>query len=78
MKNISFRFDCPHCQEPWASPVEDNIDIHSGTVYTCADCNGKVIFTVQTPDEYSYSCLATVVTRDGGLSLDDLKELCEV
>lgn len=40
-----FRFDCPHCREPWAYVTQGLIDIHGGgALGTCADCGGRVVF----------------------------------
>ena len=47
MKQVTFRFSCPECGEPWASTVEDDIDIHGGAMYTCAECGAKVVFTIE-------------------------------
>ncbi len=46
-------FSCPHCGEPLAVTTEREVDIHSGAVYSCEGCKGEVIFSAQTPDQYS-------------------------
>ena len=46
-----FRFDCPHCGEPWARTREMIVDIHSGALYHCHICKGPVIFVAYTPQE---------------------------
>ena len=48
MKTLEFRFDCPHCGEPWARPKEDLVDVHGGgVILTCEDCGGKVKIDVE-------------------------------
>ena len=46
-KQVSFRFACPGCGEPWASPTQDVVDIHAGTTYTCDDCGASIEFTAE-------------------------------
>ena len=46
-KQVYFRFDCPACGEPWASPTAETIDIHGGGAETtCEDCGAEVVFAV--------------------------------
>ena len=45
-------FTCPHCGDPAARTLEQEVDIHSGATYTCLLCNESVVFTAHTPDAY--------------------------
>lgn len=51
---IEFRFTCPHCHEPWATVTDNTVDIHGGATYTCADCGGKVEFSVERVDSWGW------------------------
>ena len=48
----SLVFDCPHCNEIFAVTKEAEVDIHSGATYRCASCNGRVVFTALTVEQY--------------------------
>ncbi len=41
-----FRFDCPHCGEPWASPREALVDVHGGASIRCDECGGACAISV--------------------------------
>ena len=49
----TFIFSCPGCGEPTAMTREDEVDIHSGAVYTCESCDGRVVFEALTVEEYA-------------------------
>ena len=65
-KQVEFRFACPRCGEPWATTVEDTVDIHGGHMYTCRDCSGYVIFAVEWPatDDDKSFCVLSVLRAE--------------
>lgn len=72
-------FSCPSCGDPGATTVEPEVDIHSGAVYRCAACQQPVIFSAQTPDQYSASVMAAAPSareaerRETHISAEDLE-----
>ena len=78
-KRVTFRFSCPACGEPWAHTTQDLVDIHAGTVYTCAECGAAIEFTAEAtihhiveaedaPDLVASAGIATV--GEGGSDID--------
>ena len=53
---FEFIFDCPYCREPFSRVVGEEVDIHSGAAYKCAECGEVVVFQAFTTDEYVAYC----------------------
>ena len=48
----TFVFSCPHCGDPSAVTEEEEVDIHSGAMYTCNECHEDVIFVAVKTQHY--------------------------
>ena len=64
MATVDLVVDCPHCRDPFAALVQEDVDIHSGATYKCAACGGSIVLSAQTPQEYSRAALRKAANAD--------------
>ena len=50
---LTFTFDCPNCDDPFAETKETAIDVHAGATYRCSSCGGSVVFLALTVKQYA-------------------------
>lgn len=53
LQTRSFVFTCPSCGWPHCDTVEPDVDVHSGAIYTCGECEARVVFEALTVEEYA-------------------------
>ena len=51
--NQTLFFACPNCDERFGQVEELDKDIHTGEIYRCASCGGRVVFLALTVEEYA-------------------------